>query len=342
MDKKDAASHTSPEGAPSEINMNANSPLFIPRLLRITVLLLIWGAPGAGAASGIFIDAAQSKLRQGVSEYAKEDFDRAEQKFREAQGERPSDPHIAYNLGNSYYRQGKFKEALQEYVQAATGDSNRDLKQKSVYNTGNVLFRLGKLEESATAYKKALELDPSDMDAKFNLEFVREQMQKKEESGDSKQPDDSSGKGDNSDDRSDNKDPDADSNPGDQPKDNNAPPDAKAPPEQNQNPTPPEQAQRPPEPPADASPAQGARQSGQSESNGELTEQQAEQWLGSLDEDLKRFQKRKSEQRAGGVAQPEKDWRPDARAAHDNNDANVLPDGVCRLADFAVGRRHGQ
>ena len=35
--------------------------------------------------------------------------------------------------------------------------------------------------EAEKTYKKVLSLDPSDMDAKFNLEFVREQLKKKEE-----------------------------------------------------------------------------------------------------------------------------------------------------------------
>ena len=46
---------------------------------------------------------------------------------------------------------------------------------------GNALFRMNKLKESIVAYKKALELDPTDMDAKFNLEFVREQVKNKKQ-----------------------------------------------------------------------------------------------------------------------------------------------------------------
>ena len=46
---------------------------------------------------------------------------------------------------------------------------------------GNTLYRMNKFNESIDAYKKALKLDPDDMDAKFNLEFVREQIKKKEE-----------------------------------------------------------------------------------------------------------------------------------------------------------------
>ena len=43
---------------------------------------------------------------------------------------------------------------------------------------GNTLYRMNKLDESVLAYKKALELDSNDMKAKYNLEFVREQIKK--------------------------------------------------------------------------------------------------------------------------------------------------------------------
>ncbi|NIQ00418.1 MAG: tetratricopeptide repeat protein, partial [Nitrospinaceae bacterium] len=88
------------------------------------------------------------------------------QKFLEAQSLRPNDPVTAYNLANSFYQQGKFQEALQEYTRTASRTEDPNLKFKSIYNTGNALFKLGQLEASAAAYKRALELDPGDMDAK--------------------------------------------------------------------------------------------------------------------------------------------------------------------------------
>ena len=59
-------------------------------------------------------------------------------------------------------------------------ETNNLIKQKSTYNMGNTLYRMNKLDESVLAYKKALELDSTDMNAKYNLEFVREQIKKKQ------------------------------------------------------------------------------------------------------------------------------------------------------------------
>ena len=122
---------------------------------------------------------ADGKAVEGVELYREKAFDQASKKFLEARQGKPNDPKISYNLGNSRYKQGKFDQALQDYSSSLDQKSDSTLKQKSAYNMGNTLFRMGKLDESVAAYKKALELDPNDMDAKFNLEFVREQINKK-------------------------------------------------------------------------------------------------------------------------------------------------------------------
>ena len=124
---------------------------------------------------------ADGKASEGMDLYKKRVFDQASQKFLEASNGKPNDPKISYNLGNSRYREEKFEDALQNYSKSLSQKSHAALKQKSVYNMGNTLFRMKKFSESIDAYKKALTLDPNDMDAKFNLEFAREQIKKQKE-----------------------------------------------------------------------------------------------------------------------------------------------------------------
>ena len=121
---------------------------------------------------------------EGMALYQKQKFNQASKKFFEARQGKPNDPKISYNLGNSRYKQGDYEKALQSYSRSVEQNSNSSTNQKANYNMGNALFRMNKLEESIVAYKKALELDPSDMDAKFNLEFVREQIKKKKQNQD--------------------------------------------------------------------------------------------------------------------------------------------------------------
>ena len=122
---------------------------------------------------------ADQKAMEGMDLYKQNAFDKASQKFLEAHQGKPNDPKISYNLGNSQYKEGKFDEALKDYSRLLDDKTDTTIKQKSAYNIGNTLFRMNKLEESINAYKKALDLDPSDMDAKFNLEFVRKKKDEK-------------------------------------------------------------------------------------------------------------------------------------------------------------------
>ena len=94
----------------------------------------------------------------------------------EAHNGKPNDPKISYNLGNSQYKQGEFEKALNNYSFLLDPKNDTKIKQNSAYNMGNALYRMGKLEESIASFKKALELDPSDMDSKFNLEFARKNV----------------------------------------------------------------------------------------------------------------------------------------------------------------------
>ena len=127
----------------------------------------------------VYADQTDSHIQEGLNQYEKGLYQEAEKSFAQARSNRPDDHRLDYNLGSSQYKQGKYLEALQDYTQAAQQKSNPQIKINSLYNSGNALFKLGKLEEAEAVYKKVLTLDSSDMDAKFNLEFVREQLKNK-------------------------------------------------------------------------------------------------------------------------------------------------------------------
>ena len=127
----------------------------------------------------VYADQTDSHIQEGLNQYEKGLYQEAEKSFAQARSNRPDDHRLDYNLGSSQYKQGKYLEALQDYTQAVQQKSNPQIKINSLYNSGNALFKLGKLEEAEAVYKNVLTLDSSDMDAKFNLEFVREQLKKK-------------------------------------------------------------------------------------------------------------------------------------------------------------------
>ena len=97
--------------------------------------------------------------------------------FVDMQVERPDDPGVALNLGSVYYQMRNYEEADRAFF-GATLSTDESLREQGLYNLGNSAFRQGRLEEAVELYKAALEIDPDDEDATFNLD---EEAQKRQE-----------------------------------------------------------------------------------------------------------------------------------------------------------------
>lgn len=101
---------------------------------------------------------------------AKELFD--QKKYQEA-AEKFSD---SYQKAISYYK-------LQNYAQAAELFAQKNDFQ-SQYNLGNSFFMQKKYQEAINSYEKALKLQPKDADAQYNLEIAKKLLQKQEKNKD--------------------------------------------------------------------------------------------------------------------------------------------------------------
>ena len=95
-------------------------------------------------------------------------------------------PAVAGNANidraNQAYKQELYNEALNLYLQEAkeTGVSS------ALYcNIGDTYYRLKDNAHAVLYYERALLLDPSNSDARFNLDFVRSKMQLPDDAGDS-------------------------------------------------------------------------------------------------------------------------------------------------------------
>ena len=84
-----------------------------------------------------------------------------------------STPAELFQSGNSAYEQGKFREAAEAY-EKILGYGVAD--PRVLYNLGNAYFKLGRLGPAILNYERTLRLDPSDQDARDNLELARGQI----------------------------------------------------------------------------------------------------------------------------------------------------------------------
>jgi Ca-activated chloride channel family protein len=75
--------------------------------------------------------------------------------------------------GEAWYRSGKFDNASSAWSKKDTADAH--------YNRGNALAQLGQFDAALQAYDRALQLDPSMEDARFNRDLVEQMKQKQQE-----------------------------------------------------------------------------------------------------------------------------------------------------------------
>ena len=117
-------------------------------------------------------------IKDAEKNYSNGQYKEAISNFLTKSVENPTNKELKFNLGNSYYKGQNFQEAYNIFNELKDA-SDKKMSQKAYYNLGNTSFRLGKLEEAIEQYHKATTLDPSDEDAKFNLELARKELKKR-------------------------------------------------------------------------------------------------------------------------------------------------------------------
>lgn len=118
---------------------------------------------------------ASQSIREGNALYRDGDLDGALARYNDAQLSEPASPEILFNMGDVFYRQKKYAEALDSFRKVLE-KADGGLEAKAYYNIGNALFQQGQLREALEAYKQALERDPDDVDAKYNIEYTERKI----------------------------------------------------------------------------------------------------------------------------------------------------------------------
>lgn len=128
------------------------------------------------AAGFINAQSTRSSVNKGVDLYNKKKFVDSEVEFKKGLEKSPKNFQANFNLGDSYYKQGKYKEALKAYGAALSNTDNKKLKSLTYHNIGNSLIKSDKIKESIGAYINSLKLDPNDMATKYNLSYALDML----------------------------------------------------------------------------------------------------------------------------------------------------------------------
>jgi len=126
------------------------------------------------------VDGSARRIGDPFEAYAAGSYDQALQGFVDRQVERPEDLALTFNIGSAQYQMKSYAEAENAFAQVAVS-ADQGLREQALYNLGNCAFRQGRLEQAVELYMAALDIDPDDADAKFNLEFVRDEIRRRHE-----------------------------------------------------------------------------------------------------------------------------------------------------------------
>ncbi|MDH7605771.1 MAG: tetratricopeptide repeat protein [Melioribacter sp.] len=139
----------------------------------------------------------RSLINDGVDLYKEGKFADAEVNFKKGLEKKPDLFQGHFNLGDAYYKQGRYDEAIQSYKNALSFTEDKLNKAKVFHNIGNALLKSQKYQESIEAYKNALKLNPDDVETKYNLSYAlnmlkqkQNQNQKNQDKNQNKQNDD--------------------------------------------------------------------------------------------------------------------------------------------------------
>jgi Ca-activated chloride channel family protein len=136
--------------------------------------------------------AVKASPATALRDYRTGNYTNALAEFERLADVKTNDLRLVFNAGASAYRATNYDAALQEF-QAALQSPDLKLQQQAYYNLGNTQFRLGEQkfepdsdslnammeawQEAAQSYGHAFQLNTNDLDAAWNLAFVKRQIE---------------------------------------------------------------------------------------------------------------------------------------------------------------------
>lgn len=134
--------------------------------IRIGIVALLFFS-GALCAQSL-----RSSVNKGVNLYKKGQYVNSEVEFRKGLEKSADNFQANFDLGDSYYKEGKYDDALRQFSAALSQAPSNRLKADVYHNIGNSLLQQQKVKPSIDAYINALKLNPNDEATKYNLSYA--------------------------------------------------------------------------------------------------------------------------------------------------------------------------
>jgi len=132
--------------------------------VTVSLFLVMMVCVGCGTDTTRRIDDGNRLHNRGA-------YQSAVRAYQSAQVGAPDQPEAYYNAASSLLALDEYLQAI-EVLEQALLTADDALKVQAYYNLGNVYFEMGLFLDAVTAYQEALLLNPEDDDARYNLELA--------------------------------------------------------------------------------------------------------------------------------------------------------------------------
>ena len=112
--------------------------------------------------------------------YEKGRFSDAAKLYADRDMDNPRDIRYRYNRGCADYQASDFKGAMAAFSSVLKRTDDPDTRQKAAFNLGNAAFKQKDFASAKAYYRQALLLDPTNENARFNLELALRELKKQE------------------------------------------------------------------------------------------------------------------------------------------------------------------
>ena len=128
---------------------------------------------------------------KGIELFNDKKYSEAIEYYKKVLKQRKGDAAAELGLGSSAYYNDNIDLALMSFEEASKSD-NEIIQSKALYNIARILQDKDEISKSLKLYKKALELNPSDVDTKINYELLKkmkneEQQENQDQEGSQEQ-----------------------------------------------------------------------------------------------------------------------------------------------------------
>ncbi len=130
-----------------------------------------------------WIDPFNDEVEKGNSSYENKDSKKALEHYKEAEKHAPDERKkemLDFNRGDAHYQLGNYDVAIDKFKNSISSD-NPDIQKKAMFNIGNSYLKQKKYKEAAESFIKALEIDPGYEKAKKNMEYLLKEQKKQDQ-----------------------------------------------------------------------------------------------------------------------------------------------------------------